>query len=78
LDGQKSLFAHEDAGLATDAANTESFFSVFALPQLGHGAFSDELFTSVSNSPPHFPHLYSYIGINHFSCFPIWSTGEYS
>ena len=64
-EGQDSTIPHAflEEPDETDAEKTESFRSTLEFEHFGHSTFSAEDFTSLSNSPPHFGQLYSYIGM---------------
>jgi len=60
-EGQDSTMPHADLEepAETEAENTESLRSILELEHSGQPTFSDEDFTSLSNSFPHLAHMYS-------------------
>jgi hypothetical protein len=59
-EGQDSTIEHGDLEPSeTEAEKTESLRLTLESEQFGQFTFSDEDFTSISNSLPHFEHAYS-------------------
>jgi len=58
------------------ALNADNCFLEFFAPHFGHlGAGSEKLRARCSKFLPHFPHSYSYIGINSFHVLPALPAG---